>query len=123
MEIKLVEWFDEHWYKIIKEDETVDYFPSTNTKLRVVAKPYIGKWRGDIGNREADLRMFEAGERGTRIHHAWYTLTTGGIVIFNPWQRPNYSAEDISKLQDEYSGKVSVVQYQDEMLDIWKLQK
>jgi hypothetical protein len=122
-EVKLVEWFDEHWYKIGKEDGTAEYFPSTSTKLRVVGKPFLAKWRGDIGNREADLRMFEAGERGTRIHHSWYTLTTGGVVIFNPWQRPNYSPEDIAKLQDENCGNVAVIQYQDEMLDVWKLQR
>jgi hypothetical protein len=120
--VKLVEWFDDHWYKIVIGEKT-DYFPSTSTKLRVVGKPFLAKWRGDIGNREADMRMFEAGERGTRIHHAWYTLTTGGAVIFNPWQRPNYLQEDILKLQDENCGNVAVIQYQDEMIDIWKLQR
>lgn len=122
-EVKLIEYFNEHWYRITLEDGKTDYFPSTNTKLRVIGKPFIAKWRGDLGNREADLRMFEASERGIRIHHAWYTLTMGGVVIFNPWQRPNYSPEDIAKLQDDNSGNVAVIQYQDEMLDVWKLQR
>ena len=129
-EVKLVEWFDSHWYKIVYQDkEIVDgpdittYFASTTTKLGIVSKPFLARWRGDIGNREADLRLFEAQERGIRIHHGWYTLTTGGVVIYQPFQRPNYNEEEISRLMDAYAGNVAIIRYQDEMYDLWKLQR
>jgi hypothetical protein len=125
-EIKQVEWFDDRFYKVnVSEDPkkpVYEYFASATTKLGVVGKPHLGRWRGDIGNREADLRMFEAGERGTRIHHAWYTLTTGGAVIYNPWNRPNYTPQEITELTDKHLGNLAVMQYQDEMYDVLKLE-
>lgn len=130
-EVKLVEWFDDHWYKINyqavdaagNETEVTTYFPSVTTKLGVIAKPFIAKWRGDIGNREADLRMFESSERGVRIHHGWYTLTTQGIVLYQPPQRPNYQQSEIDGFIDEFMGNVAIIRYQDEMYDLVKLTK
>ena len=117
-EVKLVSWFSEHWYKV---DEK--FYPSVTTKLGIIRKPFLEEWRGNLGNRECDLRLFEAGQRGTRIHHAWYTLTTGGCVIYNNWRRPTYTAEEIEALKEKYLNNVAVLQHQDEMMDAWKLQK
>ena len=125
-EIKLVEWFDSHFYKISYElegKELTEYFASTTTKLGIVSKPFLAKWRGDIGNREADMRLFEAQERGVRIHHAWYTMTTGGAVVYQPSQRPNYNDHEISELMDKYAANVAIIRYQDEMYDLYKLSK
>ncbi|HYF34340.1 MAG TPA: hypothetical protein VD994_03530 [Prosthecobacter sp.] len=122
-QITLVEWFDEHWYKIERENGAADYFPSVTTKLGIVAKPFLATWRGDIGNREANLRLFEAQERGTRIHHAWYTLTTDGAVIYQNWKRPIYTDQQLDDLKLQYNGNVAIMAYQDEMLDVWKLSK
>lgn len=124
-EIKLVEFFDDRWYKINYaegEKESVVYLPSTTTKLGIIAKPFLARWRGDIGNREADMRVFEACERGVRIHHGWYTMTTGGAIIYQP-ERANYSEKEISDFSDEYSGNIAIVRYQDEMYNLWKLKK
>lgn len=123
MTIKLCEYENAHWYKFEKEDGGIRYFPSITTKLGITRKPFLETWRGDIGNREADMRMFEASERGTRIHHAWYTLTTGGVVIYNSWKRPSYTKEEIAALDEQYAGRLVVVKYQDEMLDVWKLKQ
>lgn len=125
--IKLIEWFDDHWYKIKhKGEDDVErkgYAPSVTTKLNIISKPFLAKWRGDIGNREADLRMSAAADRGTRIHHAWYVLTTGGEVIYNPWNRPEFTPQEIEALNDKNEGNLAVIQYQDEMYDVWKLKK
>ena len=127
IEVKLVEWFDSHFYKIDYEDKDAkkksEYFPSVTTKLGIVSKPFLARWRGDIGNREADMRVFESSERGVRIHNAWYTMTTGGAVIYQPPQKPNYNIEEVSKLQDDYAGNVAIMRYQDEMYDVVKLSK
>jgi len=124
LEIKLVEWFDDHWYKIIYEvdgKETTEYIPSVTTKLGVIAKPFLARWRGDVGNREADMRVFESQERGTRIHHAWYTMATKGCVVYQPPRHPNFNPEELKALDDEYSGNVALMRYQDEMYDLCKL--
>lgn len=129
-EIKIIEWFDSRWYKIVYQDKEVidgskitDYFASTTTKLGIIAKPFLAKWRGDIGNREADMRLFEAQERGIRIHEGWYTLTTGGAVVYQPGNRPNFNESEIAGLRDQYSANLAVMRYQDEMYDLWKLQR
>jgi hypothetical protein len=120
-EVQLVEWFNEHWYKVIRNGET-DFYASTTTKLGIMDKPNIARWRGDLGNREADLRMYEAGQRGTRIHWAWATALEGGAVIYDPWQRPIYTKEQIADLESRYK-KVAILRTQDEMFQVVKLQK
>jgi len=116
----MVEWFDDHWYKIVKDGQT-NYYPSVTTKLGIVAKPFLAQWRGDIGNREADMRLFESQQRGTRIHAAWEVLTLGGLVVYNPIQRPLFIPEQIKEFQEQYDGLVEVVKYQDEMFQLVKL--
>ena len=115
-EIKQIAWFDERFYQIGDE-----YYPSVTTKLQVKAKPFLARWRGDIGNREADKVMMESAERGSRIHYGWYLMTTGGVVIYNPFQNPNYSEEEVSELKSKTD--VVILGNQGEMYDIYKLQK
>lgn len=120
--ITMIEFYDSHWYKV-QVGKRTEFFASATTKLGVVAKPYLAQWRGDLGNREADLRLFEAQERGTRIHHAWYTLTTGGAVLYQPRLKPNYSRDQVDRLMKRYDGNIALVRYQDEMFQIYKLQR
>lgn len=119
--IQHVEWFDDRYYRITKDDK--DYFiASVTTKLGIESKPFLAKWRGDIGNREADMRMWEAQERGKRIHYAWYIYLMGGTVIFNPWQKPTYTPEQVAEFKklNPYFYELS---FQDEMVQLWKLQQ
>lgn len=118
MDIKLVEYFSEHWYKVGDE-----YYPSVTTKLGIIRKPFLEEWRGSIGNREADMRVMEAQNKGTRTHHAWYTITTGGTVIYNNWKHPTYSETELKTLQDKLGGSFCVMTYQDEYLDVYKLKQ
>lgn len=123
----MIEWFDNHFYKIKYQldgaADVVEYLPSVTTKLNIIAKPFLAQWRGDIGNREADMRVFESSERGVRIHHAWYTLTTGGVVLYQPFQHPNYTLEEIEQIKEANLGNVAIVKFQDEMYDVYKLSK
>lgn len=123
VDINLVSYYDEHWYKVSRKDQPDDYFPSVTTKLSVVAKDFLAKWRGDIGNREADMRLFESQNRGTRIHSAWETLTTGGVVLYQNWKHPNYSQEAVKEIEQKHDGKICLIPYQDEYLDVLKLYK
>jgi len=126
MEIKLISWFDDRFYKVTYEKdnkEITDYIPSVTTKLNAVAKPFLSRWRGDLGNREADFRMKEQAERGARIHFAWQILNTGGAVIYNPFYEPIYSREKIIELEKQYNTNIIEIKNQDEMYQIDKLKR
>lgn len=120
--IVLVEWFDDHWYKVTKDGQT-HWLPSVTTKLGIVDKPGLARWRGDVGNREADMRMHEAGDRGKRIHWAWAMALEGGAVVYDPWQTPIYTPEGIEELRKKYGSKLAVIRTQDEMWQIDKLRR
>ena len=46
-------------------------YPSVTTIIGdILRKPFLEKWRGDVGNREANRRRDEAGEHGKMIHNA-----------------------------------------------------
>lgn len=121
-EVKMASWFDEHHYKITKEGQEF-YIPSVTTKLSIESKYALSRWRGDLGNREADLRMYEASNRGKRIHHSLNVFLLGGPVVYNPWEAPLYSEEEIKNMASNANGIYFVLKAQDEMMDVWKLQQ
>jgi hypothetical protein len=121
IKIKMVEYFDDHFYKITFDENTVEWYPSVTTKLSVSPKPFLSRWRGDVGNREADLRIYDASNRGKRIHYACTVLVNNGAVILNPFECPHYSKEEI----DDIKGKAEmfVLQDQNEMIQVNRFQK
>jgi hypothetical protein len=124
MDVKMVQWFDDHWYKIELEDDSEEYLPSVTTKLQAEPKPFLAKWRGDIGNREADIRSREATDKGSRIHRGCEVYATGGAVVYNPQRSPNYSPEELSDIRSSTaSGVVEIIRDQDEMLQVWRFQQ
>ena len=119
--IRLVEYFDDHFYKITENNQSY-YIASVTTKLGIVDKPFLARWRGDLGNREADMRVYDAQQRGKRIHFAWYVYTSGGNVIYNPFEHPNYTQEQIQEFKKQTPYFIEL-KTQDEMLQLWKLQR
>lgn len=117
----LVEYFDDHWYKVVK-DSVTHWCPSVTTKLGIVDKSGLARWRGDVGNREADLRLYDAQQRGKRIHWAWEIAQLGGAVVYDPWQNPVFTPDGIAELKQQY-GEVAILRTQDEMVQIGKLQR
>lgn len=121
--IKAITWFDDRFYKTTKEDGSVDYIPSVTTKLGALSKPFLTRWYGQLGTREAELRRDEAADKGTRLHHAWYTYMSGGAVIYDNPKVPVYTKEEIEGLYKVYNNQVMVLTRQDEMYNAMKLQK
>lgn len=78
--MKQVQWFDSRFYKVLLPTGT-DFFPSVTTKLNASPKPFLAKWRGDVGNEEADRVMNEARNRGTIIHNACEQLVKGAVIV------------------------------------------
>jgi excisionase family DNA binding protein len=96
-----VEWYDDRYYHLQTEvdGQPVDeYLPSVTTYLEAAPKPYLTRWRGDIGNREADRIMREAADRGSRVHHACYTITGGGYVVLDDPKHPRYTPAELSAM-------------------------
>lgn len=122
VEIVLIELWDDHYYQVIVDGKT-RFIPSVTTKLGIIDKPGLGRWRGDVGNREADLRLYDSQQRGKRLHWARETLLTGGVVIYDPWQKPVYTELQLTDLKTQYDGKVAILRTQDEMLQIHKLKR
>lgn len=120
--IKQIDWFSDHFYLIQEEGKEPVFIPSVTSKLNASPKPFLSRWRGDIGNREADIRMHDAAHKGSRIHNAWYVYNTGGWVIYNPFERPNYTQEEINDMKGLCSG-LAILTSQEEMYAIVKLQR
>ena len=119
--VVMVEWFNAHWYKVT-QNGNVHWIPSVTTKLGIIDKPFLAKWRGDLRNREADLRMEDAANRGTRIHYAWAAALMNGAVLYNPARNAVYTEEGIAEYRKKYK-EVAIIRSQDEMWQIVKLQK
>lgn len=120
-EIVLIEYFDEHYYKVSEGDVT-HYIPSVTTKLQILEKPGLRRFYADLGMREAELRKYEASQKGIRIHWAYETALKGGAVVYDPWKAPVYTQEGIDALKKEH-GEVAVLRTQEEMFSISKLEE
>ena len=73
--VEQIEWFDERFYRILAK-ESEKFYPSVTTILGIINKPFLSRWRGDVGNYEADRKMNFAAWRGSRIHDAIHQLLT-----------------------------------------------
>jgi hypothetical protein len=125
IQIKQVEWFDSRFYKVDLLNNGIPetrWMPSVTSKLGIIDKPFLAEWRGSIGNREADTRMFESQQRGSRIHDAFNRLVNGQGVAYNPWNHPNYLADELEALKLKFGG-LAVLNYQDEYFQVYKLKK
>jgi hypothetical protein len=71
--VEQIEWFDDRFYRVLAPSGE-RYYPSVTSILSIVNKPFLSRWRGDVGNYEADRRMNHAAWRGSRIHDAIHQL-------------------------------------------------
>jgi hypothetical protein len=118
--IEVIEYFDDRFYKIklekaeievfkfmhpdieltVTDDGTFYYFPSVTTKLSVKNEFMLNRWRGDVGNDVANLRMRLAGVEGTVCHDAWDKLMQGHILEIQDFQQDEW--QQIMFFQDMY---------------------
>lgn len=112
--LNCITWFNEHWYEFnfdllskeekIKynlQDKTgIDYLKSSTTILGSAPKEWLAKYRGQVGNWEADRIMSEAQTKGSNIHSAINASFNNVTVFYNDAKRPKYSKEEIEKLSE-----------------------
>lgn len=122
--IKQIQWFDDRFYALTDDTGKTEYLESVTTVLNATPKPQLARWRGEVGNEIADQKMHEAGDRGTRIHHGCLAYVSGGVVVHNPWDKPNFSDLEMAELRKRFEGKMLIViQKQEEMYQIDKFSR
>jgi len=100
--VKMVQWFDDHFYKVVIETEAGEvthYFPSVTTVLGIIIPKFLVRWRGEVGNEEADRRLNEGSRRGSIIHHACEVIEQGGAVVFNDFRKPSYTRKELVDIE------------------------
>src|SRR6185295_14538693 len=82
----------------------VESYPSVTTVLSIISKPFLATWRGNLGNEAADLYLESQAERGTAIHEGIECLLNGGVILYNPKSKPNFSEDQINdyKYKNKY---------------------
>lgn len=52
-------------------------YPSVTTVLSIIRKPFLERWRGELGNEEADRLRDEAGDLGSMVHDYCQAIDEG----------------------------------------------
>lgn len=115
-----VDWFDQHYYKLFNNDGTEEFFPSVTTILQVSPKPFLNRWRGELGNEEADRLKEEGAERGSNIHFACDMLKQGGAVILMQGLKTRYTEVELAEIKKKHNGLVAFIWDQFEYLQIYR---
>lgn len=115
-------FFDDRGYRLKFPNGSTWEQASVTTKLGIEDKPFLYKWYAELGWDQARKKLNEAGERGKRIHYAMFVYLMGGVVIYNPWQIPNYTEDEVNEFK-KMNPYFMVLSNQDEMLALWKVQK
>jgi hypothetical protein len=133
---KSIEWFDQRYYKVVLsnketndvspavtlyrgEKESIAYIPSVTECLGIIAKPFLADWRGRVGNDEANRIMYDALDKGSRVHHACWVYTRGGIVLCDSWKTRLYDDEARIELSKRYNGNIIILR-QEEFLPFYR---
>lgn len=126
--IQLAPTLSAHWYEVRdkRTGRKVGTFPSSTTILNAYPQsPHLTRWIAENGWQESQRIKSEAGERGTRVHHAIEALLDGQelartdyvleewykITAFTRWYDA-YKPEDIAgevavfSKKGKYAGRV-----------------
>ena len=143
--VNVVSWFDDRFYRVKTTKQTISkiqkrvqsicpkyeytvlddtiFVPSSTTILGSAPREYLARWRGQVGNWEADRIMNEAMSKGSRIHLAFAELLNGTIILLNNTKAPAYTKEQIDAIAQENKKGILVLSDQQEMLEVWRLKQ
>ncbi len=143
-----VEWFDDRFYKMylpvnvdpsfienipssfidtsgaLGTGEIEVYLPSVSTiKSNSEPRPYLERWRGDVGNERADRISEVALDKGSSIHNAIDLLVNGADVIYQNLKTKNISDKEIKQYQKKRRRPILVIHKQEEMVQVARFQR
>lgn len=128
-DVKRVDYYDSRYYKILyevtenrKRKLYEEHMPSVTEILGAYPKPFLARWRGDVGNERADQIITEALNLGSTIHNGAEVIAKGGCVIYNPLFQgtPLYTEKEIQKLEKLYK-QIFICRFQKEFLQLWRI--
>ena len=100
----------------------IQSFPSVTQVLSIIRKRFLETWRGNLGNDACDMHLEMSAERGTRIHSGFETLLNGGIVLFNPRVKPNFTNDAVEEYKKQYKD-VTILESSEEVSICLKLKQ
>lgn len=139
-----VEYFDDRFYKIILPLDThpdwlknipsnlievtvngIEIFlTSVTTYLgKVINKEFLGRWRGDVGNRRADEIIDKALNKGSIIHNCIDRLCSGTDIIYQNLKTQNISNKEIKEYTKKTRRPVLLIHEQEQMIQVARFQK
>lgn len=116
------QWFDSRFYRIDLSPQESYQFPSVTTLLGALPNEGLLRHYGDLGYREAQRRLEELGNSGSRVHHAIYCYVNGGVILYQPpWnKRQIWKQKDVERYTRTYGERAVILQDQREMLNASK---
>lgn len=83
MDAKLVQWFDDHFYKVQTDGEEL-FYPSATTILQAYPNEMkgISQWRETVGSDVADMIFHQAARKGRLIHQTFEEMLKGTPVFY-----------------------------------------
>lgn len=134
-----VEWFDDRFYRVDVplnldksflenipenyiercEDHLEIFLPSFTTIYGATEPmPFLSKWRGNVGNVEADLISAIAKQKGSNIHNAVDLLLKGHAVIFRNPKTNDINDNEIEAFKKKFKMPVHILHSQEEMIQV-----
>lgn len=134
-----VEYFDDRFYKVILPanvhesfianiprnlteftGDSIDvYLPSFSTIVgNAEPMPFIAKWRGNVGNAEADRISQVALNKGSNIHNAIELYANGVAIIYQNLKTMNVTDKEIREFKKKNKCQVHLIHSQEEMIQI-----
>lgn len=124
IKMQRVEWFDSRYYFCAFPDGESDRYPSSTHVLGIIQNKQLVAWQVEVGQEEAGRRLREGGDKGTRIHNGCEILTRGGVCVYNPFNKPQYSRQEIDKIYEKYSETgVAIFEKQEEFWEVMKFRE
>lgn len=139
-----VEWFDDRFYRVdvpVNLDESylenipANYIERYHDHLEIFLPsfttiygntepmPFIPKWRGKVGNLEADIISEVAKQKGSNIHNAVDLLLKGHAIIFMNLKTNNVSEAEIKEFKKKHKRPVHVLYSQEEMIQVTRYKR
>ena len=115
-------YFDQHAYDVYSTEtgELIGTHVSATTVLGAIAKPWLTRWYGELGWREASRKMREAQDNGSAVHHAIEMLVTGGAVVFHPHRSKRRVLTDIQvdEIAAQHHNRIAILEDQDLQIQV-----
>lgn len=141
-----VEWFDDRFYRVdvpanldesyfknippqyiehVKEHSVIEVFLPSFTTIygNTEPMPFIPKWRGKVGNLEADIISEVAKQKGSNIHNAVDLLLKGHAIVFVNLKTNNVTDSEIKEFRKKHKRPVHILYSQEEMIQVTRYKR